>query len=81
MVRRMILREAAWLSGIGIGSGLLCAALAVQFLRKLLFGVSPWDPATLAGIVTLLAVASLIASFIPARRAASVDAVEALRAE
>ncbi len=81
MVHRMILREAAWLSSIGIGSGLLCAALAVRFLRKLLFGVSPWDPATMAGIVALLAVASLIASFIPARRAASVDAAEALRAE
>ena len=81
IVRGMILREAAWLSGIGIGLGLFFAALTVEFLRKLLFGVSPWDPATLAGIVILLAAASLIASFIPARRAASIDAVEALRAE
>ncbi|HEY7387262.1 MAG TPA: ABC transporter permease [Bryobacteraceae bacterium] len=81
MVRRMILREAAWLAGIGIGLGLIFAGLAVEFLRTLLFGVSPWDPATMAGIVVLLAVASLIASFIPARRAASIDPVEALRAE
>lgn len=81
MVHRMILQEAAWLSGIGIGLGLFFAAVAVKFLRKLLFGVSPWDPATIVGIVVVLAVASLIASFIPARRAASIDAVEALRVE
>lgn len=81
MVMQMILREAAWLSGIGIAAGLLCAAFAATFLRKLLFGVSPWDPATMAAIAVLLAVASLLASLIPARRAASVDPAEALRAE
>jgi len=80
-VRRMILREAAWLSGIGIAVGLLLAAVAAGFLRKVLFGVSPWDPGTMAGIAALLAVTSLVASFIPARRAAAVDPVDALRAE
>jgi ABC-type antimicrobial peptide transport system permease subunit len=81
MVHRMILREAAWLSSIGIAAGLLLAALVAGFLRKLLFGVSPWDPATMAAIAAILAVTSLFASFIPARRAAAVDPVEALRAE
>jgi ABC-type antimicrobial peptide transport system permease subunit len=81
MVHRMILREAAWLSGIGIVVGLLLAAVAAGFLRKLLFGVSPWDPGTMAAIAALLAITSLIASFIPARRAAAVDPVDALRAE
>jgi predicted permease len=81
VVRRMILREAAWLSGVGIAAGLLLAALAAGFLRKLLFGVSPWDPATMAVIAGLLAITSLLASFIPARRAAAVDPVDALRAE
>jgi predicted permease len=80
-VRRMILREAAWLSGIGIAVGLLLAAVATSFLRKLLFGVSPWDPGTMAAIAVLLAITSLVASFIPARRAAAVDPVDALRAE
>jgi len=61
--------------------GLLLAALAASLLRKLLFGVSPWDPATMAAIALLLAITSLLASFIPARRAAAVNPVDALRAE
>ncbi len=81
MVHQMVLREAARVSGLGIAAGLLCAALAGGFLRGLLFDVSPWDPATMAAIAALLGVASLIASYIPARRAASVNPVEALRAE
>ena len=81
MVRRMILGEAAWLSSVGIAVGLLLAALAASFLRKLLFGVSPWDPMTMTVSSALLAITSLLASFIPARRAAAVDPVEALRAE
>jgi predicted permease len=80
-VHAMILREAGWLSAIGIGSGLLTSVIATRFLQKLLFGVSPWDAGTIAGIVVVLALASLIAAFIPARRAASVDAIEALRLE
>jgi predicted permease len=80
-VRQMILREAVRLSGVGIAGGLLCATLVAGLLRKLLFGVSPWDPATMAAIAVLLGAASLIASLVPARRAASVNPVEALRAE
>ena len=80
-VRRMILREAAWLSAIGIAAGLSFSALAAAFLRKLLFHVSPWDPSTLAAIALLLAATSLIASTIPAHRASTVDPVEALRAD
>jgi ABC-type lipoprotein release transport system permease subunit len=50
-------------------------------MRKLLFGISPWDAATLATVAAALAVAALAASYLPARRAASVNPVEALRAE
>jgi macrolide transport system ATP-binding/permease protein len=50
-------------------------------MRKLLFGVAAWDVPTLAGVALVLGVASLVASFLPARRAASVNPVEALRAE
>jgi predicted permease len=80
-VRWMILREAARLSAIGIAAGLVCSAFAASFLGKLLFSVSPWDPATMGAIAVVLAATSLIASLIPARRAAMVDPVEALRAE
>ena len=80
-VYRMILKEAAWLAGLGIGAGLLLGIAASAFLRDLLFGVGPWDPETMAGIAVILAIATLIASFVPARRAASVDPVQALRAD
>jgi predicted permease len=80
-VYRMILKEAAWLAGLGVGAGLLLGVAASRLLRDVLFGVGPWDPATMAAIAGLLAVATLIASFVPARRAASVDPVKALRAD
>jgi ABC-type lipoprotein release transport system permease subunit len=50
-------------------------------MRKLLFGVQAWDVSTLAGVSALLALAALLASYLPARRAASVNPVDALRAE
>jgi len=50
-------------------------------IRKLLFGIQAWDAATLGSVALLLALASLVASFIPARRAASVNPTDALRAE
>jgi ABC-type lipoprotein release transport system permease subunit len=50
-------------------------------MRDLLFGVRSWDVATLASVAAILGAAALLASFIPARRAASVNPVDALRAE
>jgi ABC-type lipoprotein release transport system permease subunit len=52
-----------------------------MFMHKLLFGVQAWDPMTLAGVALLLGLASMAASFLPARRAASVNPTDALRAE
>jgi macrolide transport system ATP-binding/permease protein len=52
-----------------------------MLLRSMLFGVKSWDIATLAGVTVVLALASMLASYIPARRAASINPVEALRAE
>jgi predicted permease len=80
-VYRLIMREAAWLAGIGIGVGLLCAIAAATWIRSLLFGVRSWDASTLASVSFVLAVFALLASYIPARRAANVDPMVALRYE
>ena len=54
---------------------------AGRLMRTLLFATTPWDLPTLVGVAALLAVAALVASFVPARRAASVNPIEALRVE
>jgi predicted permease len=80
-VYQLILREAAWLIGIGIVAGLFCAVGSATLIRGLLFGVRSWDAATLAAVACVLAVFALLASYIPARRASQVDPMEALRYE
>jgi ABC-type lipoprotein release transport system permease subunit len=61
--------------------GLVCSVAAATLMRGLLFGVHSWDVATLAAVAAVLGVAALAASYIPARRAASISPVNALRAE
>jgi macrolide transport system ATP-binding/permease protein len=80
-VYQMILKEAGLLTVIGVAAGLACAVGAAAFMGKLLFGVRSWDIPTLASVALLLGFSALVASFIPARRAASVNPVEALRTE
>jgi predicted permease len=80
-VYRLILKEAGWLTAVGIVVGLLCSLAAAALMRKLLFGIQSWDVPTLAAVAAVLAVAALVASYIPARRAASVNPLDALRAE
>jgi macrolide transport system ATP-binding/permease protein len=77
----LVLREAGALAAMGLALGLVCSIAAATFLRTLLFGTPPWDAATLGGVAGVLAAAALVASYVPARRAASVDPIEALRAE
>jgi macrolide transport system ATP-binding/permease protein len=80
-VYRMVMRQAGWLTAAGVGLGLICSVGAALLMRKLLFGVAAWDALTLAIVALVLAIASLAASFLPARRAARVDPIEALRTE
>ena len=80
-VYRMILKEAGRLTGVGIVAGLVSSIAAATLMRKLLFGIHTWDMSTLAAVAVVLGASALLASYFPARRAASVNPVEALRAE
>ncbi|MGA9586822.1 MAG: ABC transporter permease [Terracidiphilus sp.] len=80
-VYKMVMRQAGWLTLAGISIGLVCAVGCCMLMGKLLFGVAAWDVTTLATVALVLGSASLAASFLPARRAASVSPTDALRAE
>jgi ABC-type antimicrobial peptide transport system permease subunit len=80
-VQGLILRQVIKLSGTGIIVGLLAAYGLTRFLRNLLFEVSPTDPLTFAAVSCVLVLAALIGGWVPARRAANVDPMDAMRYE
>jgi predicted permease len=80
-LRWMFVRSALMLTAVGVGIGLGAAAALTRLMKSLLFGVSPMDPMTYAAIPVMLAACAALASYLPARRAAAIDPVEALRAE
>ena len=80
-VLMLVLRQGLLLTLVGIGIGLAGALALTRLMSGLLFGVGATDPATYASIVLLLAVVSLVACYIPARRATRVDPLIALRYE
>jgi putative ABC transport system permease protein len=80
-VMRLVLRQTLFLAGMGIAIGLAGAVAVAQLLTSMLFGVKATDPATYAVVVTLIVLAALAASYIPARRAMRVDPMIALRYE
>ena len=80
-VYKLVMREAGWLTLAGLAIGLVCSLGAALSIRSLLFGVQAWDAMTLSCVAVLLGLASLAASFLPARRAALVNPTDALRAE
>ena len=75
----LVLKDAGVLTAAGVAIGLAGAFFTTRVTETLLFGVSPKDPATFVIVAALLIVAALIASWLPARRAAHVDPMTALR--
>jgi len=80
-VSKMVVRQGARIIGIGTGVGLVLAAVASKALSLWLFGVSAFDPLTFGGVTAALVATAIVASYLPARRAARVDPLIALRAE
>jgi ABC-type antimicrobial peptide transport system permease subunit len=78
---RLVLGQGLRLAAIGIAIGLAGAVMLTRILETLLFGVSTRDPMTFLGVAILLVMAVLIACYAPARRAARIDPITALRAE
>jgi putative ABC transport system permease protein len=80
-VSRLVLGDVLRLAGLGVVVALPVAYGLSRLLRSQLFGVSPADPLTLLGVVVLIALVAVVAAAVPARRAASINPTEALRAE
>ena len=77
-ISRMVLGHAAMIAAAGIAVGLVFAMAFGESLSSVLYGVEPWDPATLAVVAGLLSVATLVSSYLPARRASRVDPARVL---
>ena len=80
-VYQLVLKEAGVLTWVGLVVGLSFSVAAATLMRTLLFNVSSWDAPALASVAVVLAVSALLASYLPARRAVSINPVEALRGE
>ncbi len=76
----LVMRE-LFLVGIGVVLGILGALAGTRYLERLLFGLSPADPAVIAGSVVAMLVAGAVAAYLPARKASRVDPLSALRFE
>jgi predicted permease len=81
VLTNMFVRHGLILAGIGVACGLVAALILMRFMGSILFGVNPIDPLTYIAVSAGLAVTALLASYVPSRRAAAVDPVDALRAE
>jgi predicted permease len=80
-VLRMVVREGMWLAGIGVAVGIALAAGATRLIAAFLFDVSPIDAVTFVGMSVLFVGVAFLASYLPARRAASTDPLTALRSD
>jgi ABC-type antimicrobial peptide transport system permease subunit len=80
-ILRMILRQSLTLTALGVVIGAIGALATTGLLKSLLFQVAPTDPVTFTIVALVLIASALLASFLPARRAASIDPIVALRNE
>jgi ABC-type antimicrobial peptide transport system permease subunit len=80
-ILQMVLREAFTLVAIGLATGIAFSLAGAKLLQSLVFGLSPRDPLTLALASAILLVTGLLAALIPARRAAAIEPMQALRTE
>jgi putative ABC transport system permease protein len=80
-LKRMFVRQALMLTGTGTLIGLVAAAGLTRVMSSLLYGISPLDPLTYVAVPVVLISAALLASYLPARRAAAVDPVLALKSD
>jgi putative ABC transport system permease protein len=80
-VLKMVLRQGMWLTLLGAALGVAGAVALTRMIKSWLFGVSPTDPLTFAAAVLLLTIVALLSCWVPARRAAKVDPITALRFE
>ena len=78
-IARLVLGQGARMVGLGLGLGLVLVFWVTRYVSSLLYGVTPMDPMTLLGVAALIFVLALLATYLPARRAMSVDPIEALR--
>jgi putative ABC transport system permease protein len=77
----LVLRQSLMLTAAGIVLGIAGATALVRYLEGMLFGLTPLDPTTWAGVAVLFAIVASVAAYVPARRATAIDPLQALRAE
>jgi ABC-type antimicrobial peptide transport system permease subunit len=80
-VLRMVLSKGLQLTFVGVVIGIVAALSAMRFISTMIYGVTPTDPMTFAGVAVFLVLVALLACYIPARRATRVDPLVALRHE
>jgi putative ABC transport system permease protein len=80
-VLKLVMRQGMFVTAVGLGIGLGAACIAARLLSPFLYGIGANDPATLAGVALALAAVSMLACYLPARRAMRVDPAAALRYE